>query len=207
MGLQARRHQARLAWAPSPLRQLLRHRLVQAVAIVAFGVAASLTWSARVGALDDARARLGERATVLVVTHRVEAGEPLAASVEVREIPLAFVPSDSLQEVGPEARATTALYPDEVLLAGRVTDDDAPGRPAGTVALTLSTVATAPLIGPGDLIDVWAVDAANISSRRITRRVLVLVVDSDEITIAVPADQVADTTAAALRPVVITLVG
>lgn len=211
MGLQQhirpRIHQARVAWAPSPLRLAARHRYVRAAAIVGFGLAVALTWSARVAALDQERALWGELTAVLVVVEPVDVGALVTSSVEVRDIPLAMAPDNSLATLEPEALAKSRLYPGEVLLADRVTLSDALGPPAGTVALTLSTVATAPLVRQGDLIDVWAVDSANFSSRRITQGVAVLSVASDEITIAVPESQIADTTAAALRPVVITLVG
>lgn len=211
MGLRNRHqvhlHRARLAWAPSPLRRMLHHRFVRAAAILACGIAVSLTWSARVAALDVERERWGELIPVLVVVEPVEVGAPVAPSVETRQLPRAMSPTNSVAEVAPEALAKTPLYPDEVLLADRITHAGSLGPPPGTVALTLSTVATAPLIDHGDLIDVWAVDSANLSSRRIAQGVAVLAVDSDEVTIAVPETQVGDTTAAALRPVVITLVG
>lgn len=200
-------HAVRVAWAPSPLRRALRHPLVRAGALVALGILASLTWSAKVTALDEQRARWGELAEVMVVVGHVDIGAPLAGAVETRELPLAVVPANAISDVGSGAVAKTPLYEGEILLADRITDTDPFGPPPGTVAVTLSTVATTPLVDRGDLIDVWLVDSANLSSRRIARNVLVLSLDSDEITIAVPEPHVAETTAAALRPVVITLVG
>lgn len=203
----AHRHTARLAWAPSPLRRVLRHRFVRAGAFVAVGLAASATWTGRMAALDQAQAQWGALTPVLVVVEPIEIGEPIAGSVEVRHVPQTMVPRNALAEAADGSLAKAALYPDEVLLVDRVAGSDSLGPASGTVALTLSTVASTPLIDEGDLIDVWAVDSANVSSRRIAKGVVVLFVASDEITIAVPESQVAETTAAALRPVVITLVG
>lgn len=205
--IRPRTHRARVAWAPSPLRLAARHRYVRAAAIVGLGLAVTLTWSARVAALEDQRARWGELAAVLVVIEPVDVGDLVASSVEVRRVPLAMVPDNTLEAVEPEALAKTRLYPGEILVAERITRSDSLGPQPGTVALTLSTVATRPVLSQGDLIDVWAVDSANFSSLRIAQRVAVLSVSSGEITVAVPESQVADTTAAALRPVVITLVG
>lgn len=203
----ARIHSVRTAWAPSPIRRVLRHRLVRVGLLLAVGIAASNTWSERVANLDEERAKWGEFTEVVVVVGHVDIGAPLAGSVETRQVPQASVPANAISAVARDSLAKTALYEGEILVSDRVTHADPLGPPSGTVAVTLSTVATAPLIDRGDLIDVWEVDSANHSSRRIARNVVVLSLASDEITIAVSESQVAHTTAAALRPVVITLVG
>lgn len=171
------------------------------------GAMAWLVWNGELSSLAAEQARWGDTAAVFAVVDTVEAGAPVGESVELRDLPVAMIPANAVERLGPGSVAKTRLFRDEILIAERITHADGLGPDPGSVALTLSTVATAPPIKPGDLIDIWAVDSANLSSHRIAERVTVLALVSDEVTIAVPERHVAATTAAALRPVVITLVG
>lgn len=209
MRVRQRTHALRVIWAPSMARRLLRHRIVRTTAVVAIGISVALSLAAKSEALDHQRSEWGDVATVLIVNEQVEPGELVAGSVELRELPRAVVPAGSVDVTVSGSRAKVALYPGEVVLRQRVTS--APGEPhalpIGTVALTVPIVRLVPFLADGDLVDLWTVDSANFSSRRVAANVVVLAFTEDEITVAVREERVGTVTASSLRPVTITLIG
>ena len=64
-----------------------------------------------------------------------------------------------------------------------------------------------PLVELGDLVDLYMIDSANLSSHRVAERVVVLAIGDSDITVAVEATDVAAATVASLRPVSVVLVG
>lgn len=202
------RHRARplrVAWAPSIVRRVARHRLVQAALLVAVGLYVTADLAQRSASLDAERAAWGETTTVLVLRADVEIGEPVATSVRPVPWPKALVPPGAADHVAPEALARARLHQGEVLMRSRV--DTADAALAGNVAITLAVARSMPLVEIGALVDLWTVDSTNQSSRRIAQRVLVLAVSTEDVTVSVPADQVGAVTAASLRPVTVAVVG
>jgi hypothetical protein len=163
--------------------------------------------SAKVAALDQARLAWGNTSTVAVVTTPVDIGQSVSGAVELRDLPVAMIPRSAVSAVEPGSLAKVPLHVGEVVLAPRLTNSDARGPSAGTVAITLAVVTQVPLLDVGDLVDLWIIDSANFSSRRVAEHVVVLAFSDDDVTVAVPDAQVADATAASLRPVTMTLVG
>lgn len=205
MRLRHRSRSLRAVWAPSLVRRIVRHRGVQAAALVLVGVAAAFAYSSRLAALETERRQWAETVAVLVVTEQVDIGRGVASAVEVRQLPAVAVPPGAASTVSEAAVARVRLYPGEIVVADRITATS--GRDDDSVALTLPVARQVPLIEVGALVDLWTVDSANFSSRRIAHGVAVLAFSDDDITIAAPADQVADAAAASLRPVTVALVG
>lgn len=207
MRVRQRTRSLRVLWAPSLARRLIRHRVVQAAATAALGLAMVTTLSAKAAAFERQRADWGELIAVTVVTEPVQVGERLIGATEVRRLPRAMTPVDATSHVPPDSRAKVALYPGEVLLNTRLTamglDDTAPA----TAALTLPVTVQLPLLADGDLVDLWIVDGPDLLSRRVVEHVSVLAFSDRTITVAVPNDQVERATAASLRSVIVTRIG
>lgn len=197
----------RAVWAPSRLRRAVRRRGVWAVTAVVCVVAAGIAVEQRIGALERERSSWGETRSVVVVVEPIAVGEPLSASVVMRLVPAAMVPPDALGAFSRDDLARVDLYTGEIVLSGRVTGSGRHPFPDGTVAITMAIASRAPLVSAGDLVDLWMIDSANLSSRRVAERVVVLARSDDDLTVAVPEAQIAQTTAAALRPVTVVLVG
>ncbi len=212
MRVRQRAHSLRVLWAPSLVRRVVRHRVVRVVGVVALGLMAATMLSSKSAALDEQQAEWGEQSAVVVVQRPVTAGDVVAESVQVEFWPMAMVPPDALAEVVPGSLAKVDLYPGEIVLRERVTgslpgSDGAAGASDGAVALTVPIARMMPLLAVGDLVDLWAVDSANFSSRRVASNVIVLAMSPDDLTIAVRADSVSEVAAASLRPLTVTLVG
>ena len=207
MRVRQRTRSLRVVWAPSLVRWLIRHRLVQAGVVGAVGLAMVTTVSTKAAVLDGQRAEWGELAAVAVVTEPVAPGEPVMGATEIRRLPLALTPPDAASYVSPDSLAKVALYPGEVVLSTRLT---LPGRSSGgssTAALTLPVAVQSPLLVEGDLVDLWIVDGADLSSSRVAEHVSVLAFSERDITVAVPNGQIERATAASLRPVIVTRIG
>jgi len=211
MRVRQRTHALRVIWAPSRIRRVLRHRGIRAGVVVALGVAIGLSLITEFDELDQQRLEWGSLDAVLVVNQQVEPGELVAGAVEQRELPLSLLSPGSVRDLAPDSRAKVTLFPGEIVLGQRVTGSsssaDASGLASGTVALTVPIVRLVPFLTDGDLVDLWTVDSANFSSRRVANNVVVLAFSQDEITVAVSEAKVGDVTAASLRPLTITLIG
>lgn len=208
MRLRHRTRSLRAVWAPSTARRILRHRLTQAAVIAALGIGLTTATAARIAALDAERSAWGTATRVLVVEETVEIGQPVAASVVEQEVPSSMVPPTAVTDVGRRAAARVRLYPGEILLRERITTTvgGSVGDP-DMVALTVPVTRQVPLVEVGSLVDLWVADPAEPAGVRVARHVAVLAFSPDDITVAVPASQAAGATVAALRPVVVTVVG
>jgi hypothetical protein len=207
MGVRQKTRSVRAVWAPSLARRVMRHRGVQASAMIVAGLIVSFALSAKVAALDQARLAWESTTTVAVVTKPVEIGQPVAGAVELRDLPVAMVPVEAASEVEPGSLAKVPLHVGEIVLTPRLTNSEADSPGAGTVALTLAVATQVPFLDVGDLVDLWVVDSVNFSSRRVAEHVVVLAFSDHDVTVAVPEGQVGDVAAVSLRPVTLTLVG
>jgi len=207
MRVRQRAHSFRVIWAPSLARRLIRHRSVQAVGVLALGVTLLVTVSSKSAALQYEQEQWGTRAQVAVVQRPIQVGERVAVAAETVLWPQAMIPPNAVVLVGPDSLAKVALYPGEVVLETRITMQRVDGNDAATATLTLPVAVQVPLLQQGDLVDLWIVDSANLSSQRVVSHVVVLAFSDRDITVAVPHDQVAAATAASLRSVTIALVG
>lgn len=199
------RRAARVAWAPSRARRVLRHRVVRIVLAVTAAVLVAVFVQDRSVTATTAVERWGSTTSVVVVERFVAAGDELAEAVALGTRPTAMVPSGAMTAVPIDGRAGVDLYPGELLLLDRVRNADERGMPRGTLAVTVVIDGAAPLVTPGDLVDLWVTDAANLSSRRVVDSVVVLARHDEELTIAVPEQLVGDVAVAALRPLTVAL--
>lgn len=197
----------RASWAPSLLRKLLRQRVVWAAAAVVLAVGASLSFGARLRAVETERSGWGATTTVVVVDEQVARGEPIAGLTSARQLPVAMVPDGAVTETPASGVAKVALFPGEVLLEQRVTSAASSGVPDGSVALTVAVLTQVPLLAVGDLVDLWVVEPVSGTTTRAVAAVVVLDFTEDEVTVAVPSAEADVATVAALRPVTITLIG
>ena len=207
MRVRQRVHSCRIIWAPSLVRRVIRHRFVQAAGVSALGVTLAATMLSKSAALRDEQEQWGTRVEVALVLRPVEVGERVAAAAGTALWPQAMVPPNAVVLVGPDSLAKVALYPGEVVLKTRITMPGGGRSGAGTVALTMPVAVQVPLLKNGDLVDLWIVDSASLSSQLAVEHVVVLAFSDRDITVAVPLDQVATATAASLRPVTVALIG
>ena len=202
-----RRHakDVRAIWAPSLARRVIRHRMVRLAAVLITVSIAGVALSGQTRSLQRQQAAWGNTVEVLVVVEAVAIGDSLFGAVEHQTLPEAMIPPGAATELGEAAFARSQLHPGEVLLDARVTGSPGDVLPAGTAAITVAVHGEAPLVQAGDLVDLWTVDSANLSSRRVAQRVLVLERGDHDISVAVPASAIAAVTVAALRQFIVTL--
>lgn len=197
----------RAIWAPSLVRRVLRRRAAWWALAAILAVIGTLQVQSQRASLVAARAEWGATEPVLVVDRPVAVGEPLLGAVSPHELPVAMIPEQAARRLPAGSVAKVALHRGEVLVAGRITGGDDRGIPDGFVALSMQLLGDAPLVEPGDLVDVWVVDSASGTSRRVGARLLVLDRSDDGVTVALPAHQAGSAAVAALRPVTLVLVG
>lgn len=166
----------------------------------------------QVVSLDAERAAWGETVAAWLVTDDVGAGERIVGSVERTMLPKALVPTSSLAppsegDLPTAAIARVPLVAGEVLVRDRVAGAGDRLLDEDQVALTVTMSTTSSLVDVGDLVDVWAVDAAAGASRAVVRNARVLDRDDLDLTIAVDRAVAGPVALAALRPVTIALVG
>ncbi len=201
-----RRRALRVIWTPSLLRRIVRHRGARIVACL---VAALLSLSAVAGeraALQAERESWEATVVAVEVVRFVPAGGEVGRAVRLVERPAAVVPDGALVAIPLDGLAAVDLVPGELVLAQRVRDAGEGQLPAGTVAITIELDGEAALVAPGALVDVWATDAANFSSRRVVQAALVLQLDDRDLTIAIPEGAAGTVAVASLRPLTVTVV-
>ncbi len=190
------------------LRRLLRRRSVSVVTLGALGLLLSVTLSQRIAAIEAERSAWGTTADVVVVTDEIQAGQALAGAVELRTRPEAVVPPHALRQLPSGGVAKVGLHPGDILIAPRVAAlESGFGVGDRAVAVTLRITARVPLMDVGDLVDLWTVDSAQLASTQIAKRVVILAVPDDDITVAIPPGDVGQVAVASLRPVTVALVG
>lgn len=184
-------------WQPSLLARLLRRRVVfwaTALALAAFTVAmvANIT-----GDAERRRDAWGDTAEVLVVARAVPAGEPVAAAVALEVRPLAVVPDGAVGDIAPDAVAATALVPGEVLVASRLRGPTDGLIGPGQLGVAIPVSPALPAVDIGTPISVVALPDPLVGGPATTVSGTVVAADTERITVAIPAADVA-TVAAAL---------
>jgi hypothetical protein len=177
--------------------------------IVACLVASLVAVSAVAGeraALQAERESWASTVIAVEVVQFVPAGGEVGRAVRLVDRPAAVVPDGALAAIPVDGLAAVDLVPGELVLAQRVRQAGDGQLPAGTVAITIELDGEAALVAPGALVDVWATDAANFSSRRIVEAALVLQLDDRDLTIAIPEGAAGPVAVASLRPLTVTVV-
>ena len=149
--------------------------------------------------------------TVVVATKSVPAGAQVdATSFTLAEWPTSLVPAAALREVPEGARTNVELGAGEVLSEQRLAGSRV-GRTGALlgddeVAVSVPLGEPSAVVEPGDLVDLYAPDAAGgsfdsapvLSVRPVARRATVLSTRSDAVTLVVDDRSAAATAAAAL---------
>ena len=163
----------------------------------------AMSLQGRLSAAAAERDAWGVSETVAVVVAPVGAGQQLDGAVELVERPGAMVPDGAVTELPSGAIAAVDLVVGEVLLRERLVGDGVTSRPAGTVAVTVDIDGDAALVETGDLVDLWSIDVATLTSVRVVAGVVVLGRADEALTVAVPESAMADVAVASLRPLTI----
>jgi Flp pilus assembly protein CpaB len=145
------------------------------------------------------RHRWGATRTVAVALHRIAMGTSIdATDLEARALPLALIPDGAVESVQAGRTATATIEPGEVVLASRLAPDGVHGMaalvPAGWRALAVPVAPPVLTLAIGDHVDLIAgFDIGNATSDRsptlvVARDAIVVAVDEQRVTVAVPDD-------------------
>ena len=147
-----------------------------------------------------ARAALGATTEVVVATAPIEPGTPVtSANTAVEARPAVHVPPGAL--AGTDGRAARhAIGPGEIVTDADVRADHATGPaallPEGWRGVAVESYGAVPPLDVGDVVDVHATvdpllaEAGTAPTGVLVESAVVIAVDDDAITVAVPADRV-----------------
>ena len=184
------------------LRWKARRRPLQ-VAIVGLAIVTWVIVHALLAAAQDARRSWGPGSSVIVATHRLEAGDAVAPSdVEARTLPAIAVPDGALHDAPIGRTVVAPVERGEILVGARVTDDHV--LPAGTRGIAIPLDEGHLRLDIGDRVDVIvALEPLDVSDGGppafvLTANALVADVGDNAAMVAVPVDD-APRVALALR--------
>jgi Flp pilus assembly protein CpaB len=184
------------------LPQRLRYHPAARWLAIAVLIALAVTVVHRTAAsAADERHRWGEARTVAVARHRIAIGSTIGADdVEARSWPVALVPAGAVGTVPAGRTAVATIEAGEAVLAARVAPDGVHGMsalvPDGWRALAVPVAPTVLTLGVGDRVDLIAgfdVQGAREPADRspslvVARDAIVVAVDEQRVTVAVPDD-------------------
>ena len=163
---------------------LERERRAQVVTIVVISVLTAGFVAESVAATRRERNSWSTSATVLVVTAPVRAGDELTAdNTTTVALPEALIAVDALRTLTPNTRSRIALAANTPLTRSlTIPSSDAVVIPDGWRVIALPAEVAAPVVQPGDLIDL-IVGATVVAANSV-------VVSVSPLTVAIPADAV-----------------
>ena len=163
---------------------LERERSAQVVTIVVISVLTAGFVAESVVTTRRERNSWSTSATVLVVTASVRAGDELTAdNTTTVALPEAFIAVDALRTLTPNTRSRIALATNTPLTRSlTIPSSDAVVIPRGWRVIALPADVAAPVVQPGDLIDL-IVGATVVAANCV-------VVSVSPLTVAIPADVV-----------------
>ena len=194
--MRTRRSSIRRRLLPPRLRYHPAARWIALVALLA--PAAAILHRTSASAADE-RHQWGDTRTVAVARHRIAMGSTIdAADVESQPWPLAMIPDGAVDSVAGGRTATATIEPGEAVLASRLAPEGVHGMtalvPAGWRALAVPVAPTVLTLAIGDHVDLIAgFDVGNASRDRapsliVARDAIVVAVDEERVTVAVPDD-------------------
>jgi Flp pilus assembly protein CpaB len=209
-------HRRRRQVQRSPLGRRLARRRAGAIVL-----AALLGWSVahQVAAAREAERSWGRTEIVLVATQPLDAGDVLDDSTTtLRRVPSRFVPQGALRVVPDHRRTGSALGRGEMVVTSRLAAPGlgatAAGLPDHTHAVTVALGEPAARVRQGDVVDAFAVLAADLAlagaasdaasgeamsglaAQVVAHRAVVVSATGDSATLAVTEEQVAATVGA-----------
>ena len=183
-------------------RRLRYHPATRWIAIaVVVAVAFTGVQRAAAGAAAERR-RWGETRTVAVARHRIAIGTTIDGdAVDLQSWPTALVPAGALQSTPAGRTATATIEAGEAVLGARLAPDGLHGIaalvPPGWRALAIPVAPTVIALNVGDHVDLVAgFDVAGATADRpdrspsltVARDAIVVAVDEQRVTVAVPDD-------------------
>ena len=205
------RHRGRLERSPLARRVTLRR-------LGWWALAAVVAWTVadQVATAQAAEATWGRTVAVVVATSDLSPGDVIAEdSVTVEQVPARFVPGAALDALPSGRRVNASLAAGEMVLSTRLAPAGL-GRtgaalPDGSRAVTIGLGEAAAPVRAGDVVDLLAVtvggdtgavpdlyeDTGPVVARRVAARAIVLGVSATAATLAVRAEEVRPTVAAA----------
>ena len=198
---------------PTPARfPILRPPPLRLVLVLLVAVVVGLVVHRTTADAAAVTARLGQTTPVVVVQRAVAPGEQLeGGDVALTHRPVAHVPDGAVTDDPTGRTVRTALEPGEVLLGSRLGDADRSGPaalvPEGWRAVAVPVVDVALPAHPGDLVDVVASFDPTLVARDpslvVAADAVVVDVDDDAITVAVPRSRVTEVAFALTNGVVL----
>ena len=191
-----RRFTIRRRLLPSRLRYHRASRWLALAALLALAV--TVVHRTTASAADD-RQQWGATRSVAVARHRIAMGTTIdAGDVEQRSWPVALVPDGAVAASPAGRTAIATIETGEAVLASRLAPDGAHGMaalvPDGWRALAVPVAPTVLALGVGDHVDLIAgFDVGDASTDRspslvVARDAIVVAVDEQRVTVAVPDD-------------------
>lgn len=179
--------------------RLRYHPAVRWVALAALlALAVTVVQRTTAGAAEE-RHQWGATRIVAVARHRIAMGSSIdTGDVESRAWPLAMVPQGAVEAVAPGRTAAATIEAGEAVVASRLAPDGVHGMaalvPGGWRALAVPVAPTVLTLAVGDHVDLIAgFDVGNASPDRspslvVARDAIVVAVDEQRVTVAVPDD-------------------
>ncbi|MEY2446858.1 MAG: pilus assembly protein CpaB [Acidimicrobiaceae bacterium] len=182
-------------------RRVRHHPLVRLAAVVVVALVATSVIQRSAAVAIDARRRWGQERTVVVARHRIASGEVVDANAVTTESwPAAVVPNGAV-DTSPVGRTVVdTIEPGEAVLASRLAPTGLSGVaaliPAGWRAVAVPVGPAVVTLSVGDHVDLIAgFDVANASTAQapaftVARDAVVVAVDDQRVTVAVPGTDV-----------------
>lgn len=198
---------------PTPARlPILRPPPLRLVLVLLAAIVVGLVVYRTTAGAAAVTARLGRTTPVVVVQRAVAPGQQLeAGDVALVHRPVAHVPEGAVAEDPTGRTVRSALEPGEILVRTRLGDVDRSGPaalvPEGWRAVAVPVVDVALPVDPGDLVDVVASFDPTLVARDpslvVAADAVVVDVDDDAVTVAVPRSRVTEVAFALTNGVVL----
>ena len=179
--------------------RLRYHPAARWIALVALLALAVTVVHRTTASAADERHQWGATRPVTVARHRIAMGSTIdAGDVETRSWPVAVIPDGAVESVPSGRAANATIEAGEAVLASRLAPDGLHGMaalvPPGWRALAVPVAPTVLALAVGDHVDLIAgFDVGNATTNRspslvVARDAVVVGVDEQRITVAVPDD-------------------
>jgi Flp pilus assembly protein CpaB len=155
-----------LMWA---LRRSRTARRALLIRLAAGATVATTLWMLRhdLDSASELRHQWGPTRRVVVTTAEVHLGESIDESnTELVERPVRHIPDGSLRELPARRRAAIDMPPGSIVTKSQVSRSSsvATGVPSGRTAVTFAVQSPAPMVGPGDHVEVLAPASDELTS-------------------------------------------
>lgn len=172
-----------MRWMPRLRMLLARRPWIYWLFVVAVAAGVALSVTAALAEVRRERDSWGETVTVFVSTEAISIGDPIAASVETREVPRAMAPAEAMQTMPDAATAVQRISPGEIIVGVDIVAGRGPLAllPEGWLAIFVD-VSVSETFSVGDSAAVLA------GGDTVAPHAIVVGVLADGVVVGVPAD-------------------